>query len=167
MTIGKEDIDTSLITSSLNGGMGIGLFMGTPRHKNRGIESNVALNGVGMRREVWVAGEGSISGWTLTEDDAKFLKEIPVLSEVAAHPSASGFSQFRLWDIAALESGNVATLISFSLRPKNRSRTVMGPTSYAIAVANPAQPEGLIVSAFIRLQYTSVSPASSRDSVDT
>ena len=156
VSIGKEDIDNSLLASSTSSGLGVSMFMGTPR-RHRIVEPNVALNGIGMKREVWALGHAGASGWSLTSTDAKYLKEISILGELESHPELNGYSDIRLRDIATLEHGNIAVLCAFSLRPAGRSKKTVESMSYAVAVVNPAKGPGELIEHLVKLNYSGVS----------
>jgi hypothetical protein len=156
LSIGKEDFDNSLLPSSSGSSLGVSMFMGTPR-RHRVVEPTVALNGIGMKREVWALGTTSASGWSVTSTENKFLKEISILPEIDARPELESCSDVRLRDVATLEHGNIAVLCSFSLlSPKRRSKTA-GAVSYAVAVVNPAKEPGDTIEHFVRLSYSAVS----------
>jgi hypothetical protein len=157
LSIGKEDIDTtSLSSSSMKGSsLGVSMFMGTPRARSRGVEPNVALSGIGMKREVWVLGANSASGWSLTAMDVKFLKELVILPDVASHAEMAETSDVKLRDVATLDHGNIAVLVSFSA--SGRTGKTVGPTSYAIAIINPSKEPGELVEHLVKLGHTAVS----------
>ena len=155
LSIGKEDIDTSL-SSSIGSGLGVSMFMGTPRARSRGLDSNVALSGIGMKREIWVMGASTASGWSLTSTDVRFLKELVILPEVQSHADMANTSDIKLKDVATLDHGNIAVLVSFSTRPVDRVAKTVGPTCYAIAIVNPSKEQGELIEHFIRLSYTAV-----------
>jgi hypothetical protein len=158
LSIGKEDIDTTaLSSSSMGSSLGVSIFMGTPRARSRGVEPNVALSGIGMKREIWILGTSNASGWSVTGTDAKFLKELAILPDVVSHAEMAGTSEIRLRDVATLDHGNVAVLLSFSA--SGRTGKTVGPTSYAIAVVNPSKESGELVEHLVKLSYTAVSPA--------
>lgn len=156
VSIGKEDIDNSLLASSTSSGLGVSMFMGTPR-RHRIVEPNVTLNGIGMKREVWALGNTAASGWSLTSTDARYLKEIPILGELESHPELNGYSDIRLRDIATLEHGNIAILCAFSLRPAGRSKKTVESMSYAVAIVNPAKGPGELIEHLVKLNYSGVS----------
>lgn len=126
------------------------MFMGTPRALSRGV----GLGGIGTKREIWVLGASSVSGWSLTATDVKFLKELVVLPEVASHAELRGAGDVKLRDVATLDHGNIAVLLSFSARAPAKTE---GPTSYAIAVINPSKEQGELIEHFVKLNHTAVS----------
>lgn len=142
VSMGNETLDPGLaLSSSMAFSNPLGL--GSSMFKSSSSSQHATLSGIGIKRECWILSTDSVSGWSLSDHDARFLKQFSILDEIVGR--LEPFSQIELRDIAALENGTLLILVSYAPTSESLER------SYAVAKIDPSRSVGETLTRLVHL----------------